>query len=232
MSAAKRSEFHVADDLDLSNVSRIEGLKRRGLMFVLAAPSGTGKTTLARGLIEADADTMFSVSYTTRTPKPGEIDGVDYHFVTEEEFKKMIDEGVFLEYANYVGNFYGTPKAPVIEALEQGKDVLFDIEWQGAAQILAQAPDDVVRISILPPSADELRSRLDKRAKDTPESIKKRLKTALDELTRYEDYDYVVINSHLKDTLYKLRTILGSERMKRHRLRGLNEFILKLKNDF
>lgn len=232
MSASKRSEFHVADNLDLSNVSKIEGLKRRGLMFILAAPSGTGKTTIARQLLAVDSDTMFSISCTTRPPKPGEVDGVDYHFLSEDDFQEMIDEGKLLEYAKYVGNMYGTPKGPVIEALEHGKDILFDIEWQGAAQILAQAPHDVVRISILPPSADELKSRLDKRGKDSAESIENRLKIALDELTRYEDYDYVVINSHLQDSMYKVRTILGAERMKRHRLKGLSDFMKNLRDNF
>lgn len=231
MSAAKRSEFHVAD-LDLSNISKIEGLKRRGLMFILAAPSGTGKTTIARRLLDVDPDTMFSISCTTRPAKAGEVDGVDYHFLTPEAFQEKVDQGLFLEHATYVGNMYGTLKAPVIKALEEGKDVLFDIEWQGAAQILEQAPTDVVRISILPPSAEELRNRLNKRGRDSAESIEKRLKTALDELTRYECYDYVVINSHLEDSLYKLRTILGSERMKRHRLRGLSDFVTNLRQGF
>ncbi len=229
MSAGKRSEFHVADNLDLSNVGKVEGLKRRGLMLVLSSPSGAGKTTLAKMLMKVDEDVTVSVSVTTRDRRPGEVNGQDYHFVTIPEFNKMVENEEFLEYAKVFGNYYGTPKKPVFDALANGRDVLFDIDWQGTQKIAEQARDDLVTCFILPPSYSELEKRLRRRAQDTEEVILKRMSEARQEMSHYFDYDYVLINRQLDDSLYKLRTILGAERMKRRRLVGLSDFVKKLR---
>ncbi len=226
----KKSEFHVAD-LDLSNVARIQGLKRRGLMLALSSPSGAGKTTISRILLDEDSDITLSISTTTRDARAGEEDGVHYNFTDVDHFKAMIQEGGFLEHADVFGNFYGTPRAPVEEALASGRDVLFDIDWQGTRQLRVQMPYDLVSVFILPPSWEELLNRLHKRGQDSEETILRRMREANEEISHFLEYDYVIINRHLEDSIYKLRTILGAERMKRHRLIGLNSFIEEIKEE-
>lgn len=226
----EHSKFHVAD-LDLSQVAKIPGLHRRGLMLALAAPSGGGKTTMARELLKADDAIDLSISCTTRAPRGQEQDGVDYHFVSKDRFLEMIDAGAFLEYAEVFGNFYGTPKDPVEKALSQGRDVLFDIDWQGVQQLRDRAPEDLMSVFILPPSPEELLNRLNKRAQDTHETIARRMAEASEEMSHYDEFDYVIINRLLEDSMYKLRTILGAERMKRERLVGLDNFVDTLRQN-
>jgi len=225
----EHSKFHVAD-LDISKVVKIPELHRRGLMLALAAPSGAGKTTMARELLKADPWIDLSISCTTRKPRGQEKDGVDYYFVDQEEFEKMIAEDKFLEYAKVFGNFYGTPKEPVEASLSKGRDVLFDIDWQGVRQLREKAPADLMSVFISPPSADELLSRLQKRAQDTAETISKRMAEASQEMSHFDEFDYVIINRLLEDSMYKLRTILGAERMKRERLAGLTQFVADLRH--
>lgn len=220
----KKSEFHVAE-LDLTNVGKIPGLKRRGLMLALSSPSGAGKTTMSRLLLDEDDDIKISISCTTRAPRNGEQDGVHYHFISEDKFQSMVESGEFLEHAEVFGNYYGTPRAPVEKALNSGVDVMFDIDWQGKRQLRESAPKDLVSVFILPPSWVELHNRLIKRAQDTNETITRRMGEANEEISHYDEYDYVIINRQIDDSMYKLRTILGSERMKRERLSGLPEFV-------
>ena len=204
-------------------------LKRRGLMFVLSSPSGAGKTTISRMLMERDDNIAVSISATTRDKRPGEIDGQHYHFVTPETFDDMVENKEFLEHATVFGKQYGTPRKPVEEALESGKDVLFDIDWQGTRLINEQAPQDVVSIFILPPSWTELENRLKNRGQDTPEQIAFRMSRAVDEISHYAEYHYVIINRDLDDALRRVQAILVAERMKRRRLAGLESFIHELR---
>jgi guanylate kinase len=222
----RSSEFHVADTPD--GLPKIKGLKRRGLMLVLSSPSGAGKTTMSRSLLEIDEDVTLSISYTTRPQRPGEVDGKHYHFVSIPEFEKMAEDGAFLEHANYAGNWYGTPRQPVMDALAKGLDVLFDIDWQGTQQIAEQARDDLVTVFVFPPTWDELERRLRMRAQDTEEVIQRRLLEAHNEITHYYGYDYVIINRDIEDSMFKLRTVLGAERMRRQRLTGLSDFVRRL----
>ncbi len=199
--------------------------RRRGLLVVLSSPSGAGKSTLSRLLLEHDTHLRLSISVTTRPRRPSEVDRVHYHFVNDREFDRMRERGELLEWAEVHGNRYGTPRDPVEQALEEGADILFDIDWQGAEQIRAAAGEDVVSIFILPPSAAALRGRLERRAEDDAETIRRRLDNARDELSHWKDYDYVVVNDQLQEAFEGVRAILSAERLKRHRRTGLSGFV-------
>jgi guanylate kinase len=227
MTQKRHSEFHIAE-FDDSTLPHIGGLKRRGLMLALSSPSGAGKTTMTRKLLELDPDVTLSVSATTRGMRPGEEHGKHYYFVTVPEFQKMVAERELLEHTKYQDNYYGTPRAPVMKALEEGRDVLFDIDARGVEQLAAFARPDLVSVFILPPSLEEMENRLRTRATDSDEAIMRRLANAGYEISHYDKYDYVLINRNLEDSMYKLRTILGAERMKRNRLRGFDEFVKRL----
>src|SRR5580698_4692698 len=203
-------------------------MQRRGLMLVLSSPSGAGKTTLSRRLLESDSHVAMSVSATTRRPRQGEVEGKDYFFVSPSMFTGMIEGGAFLEHALVFGNHYGTPKEPVMLALAKGQDVLFDIDWQGTQQLRQQAGDDLVSIFVLPPSHSELERRLRARAQDEEHVVQQRMARANNEISHWAEYDYVVINDDLDASLEKIRTILAAERMKRGRQSGIPAFVGKL----
>ena len=202
--------------------------QRRGLMLVLSSPSGAGKTTLSRQLLESDSSIDMSVSVTTRPPRKGEEEGKDYFFVSSSMFEEMVKTGAFLEHASVFGNRYGTPKEPVMLALAKGNDVLFDIDWQGTQQLRQQAGDDLVSIFVLPPSHDELERRLRARAQDEEKVVAARMARANNEISHWAEYDYVVINDDLAAALAKIKTILAAERMKRGRQTGIPAFVGKL----
>ena len=204
---------------------------RRGLMLVLSSPSGAGKTTIARALLEADAEVQMSVSATSREPRQGEADGEDYIFVDADEFTAMRDRDEFLEWALVFDNFYGTPKRPVEEALADGRDVLFDIDWQGAEALRNTQKNDLVTVFLLPPSAADLQARLAERAQDPPDVVQKRMAGASNEIQHWDDYDYVVVNRNVEESLAAVRAILDAERHKRERQVGLAEFVRKLQHD-
>ncbi|QCB56255.1 guanylate kinase [Sphingopyxis sp. PAMC25046] len=199
-------------------------LNRRGVLFVLSSPSGAGKTTISRMMLEADKDIALSISATTRPPRPGEVDGVHYHFVDVETFKKMAADGEFLEWAHVFGHRYGTPRAPVDAMLEAGKDVLFDIDWQGAQQLYQEAGPDVVRVFVLPPTMEELERRLRARNTDSDEVIAARMERAANEISHWDGYDYVLINDNVEGCFDEVRAILRAERLKRRRQIGLIGF--------
>jgi guanylate kinase len=199
-------------------------MQRRGLMLVLSSPSGAGKTTLSRRLLQSDPSITLSVSATTRKPRLNEIDGQDYHFVDEAEFERRAKSGDFLEHANVFGNRYGTPKKAVMAELENGKDVLFDIDWQGTQQLRQQARDDVVSVFVLPPSHDELERRLRARAQDAEDVVQKRMAKAADEISHWAEYDYIIINDDVTRAQTQLETILAAERLKRIRQIGISAF--------
>jgi len=203
-------------------------LKRRGLMFVLSSPSGAGKTTISHMLLAADREIRLSVSATTRPMRPGETDGVDYHFLTEAEFDRMIEEDEFYEWAPVFGHRYGTPKGHIRAALKEGQDFLFDIDWQGTQQLYQKDRQDVVSVFILPPSIDELQRRLSARATDSREVIEDRMARAHDEISHWAEYEYVVINDDKDACFAKVREILHAERMERTRQTGLIEFVRDL----
>lgn len=205
-------------------------LDRRGLLFVLSSPSGAGKSTLARKLLYSDPEISLSVSATTRTPRKGEQDGVDYHFVDEAQFKKMAANDEFLEWAHVFGNRYGTPKGPVEETLASGQDVLFDIDWQGTQQLYQEAGNDVVRVFILPPSIEELESRLRSRGTDSDMVINDRMARAKSEIGHWDGYDYVLVNDDIDTCFAKVQSILAAERLRRSRQKGLIGFARKLMN--
>jgi len=198
---------------------------RRGLMLVLSSPSGAGKTTLTKLLRDEEPSLTLSISVTTRPRRPSEVDGVHYFFKTADEFKDMRDRGGLLEWAEVHGNFYGSPRKEIDKALAGGNDILFDIDYQGAMQVRKTALDDVVSIFILPPSIPELRRRLERRAEDSATVIQQRLKNAKNEIDRWRDYDYVLVNDDLQATFAKIRAILAAERLKRERQIGLPKFI-------
>ena len=200
-------------------------LHRRGLMFILSSPSGAGKTTLSRMLLAADSEIKLSVSATTRPPRPGEIDGVHYHFVSDDRFDAMVDEDDFYEWAHVFGYRYGTPKGIIRAALKEGQDFLFDIDWQGTQQLYQKDQQDVVRVFILPPSIDELHRRLQGRATDSAEVINARMERARAEISHWDGYDYVIINDDVNVCFAKVRAILEAERMKRQRQTGLIPFV-------
>ena len=200
-------------------------------MFVLSSPSGAGKTTLSKLLREWDPSLGLSISATTRSPRPSEVEGEDYLFVSTQEFLKQRDRGEFLEWALVFEHYYATPRKPVEEALDAGRDVLFDIDWQGAEQLRESARDDVVTVFVLPPSAQALEERLQKRAQDPPEVVAKRMAGAGNEIRHYDVYDYVIINDDLEQSLKFIQAILIAERLKRNRQPGLQEFVSQIEKD-
>jgi guanylate kinase len=203
-------------------------LSRRGVLFVLSSPSGAGKSTIARMLLEADPAIAMSVSVTTRPMRPGEVDGKDYHFVDVARFKEMVAAGEFLEWAHVFDHRYGTPKAPVEQMLDQGRDVLFDIDWQGAQQLYQQAGGDVVRVFILPPSMEELGRRLRARGTDQKAVVDARMARATSEISHWDGYEYVLINDDIERCFSDVHAILKVERLKRKRQTGLIGFVRKL----
>ena len=207
------------------------GVARRGLMLVLSSPSGAGKTTIARRLREEDNSIAMSISHTTRPRRNGEKDGKDYHFVDRETFTRMRDQGEFLEWAVVFDNYYGTTRKPVEDALAAGRDVLFDVDWQGAASLRDQAKNDVVTVFILPPTAADLEQRLNERAQDTPEIVRRRMLGASNEIQHWDEYDYVVINHDIGCSVEAVRAILAAERLRRTRLTGLRQFVKKLQTE-
>jgi len=204
------------------------GIARRGLMLVLSSPSGAGKTTIARKLLEQELGIEISVSHTTRKMRKGERDGQDYHFVSHDTFTKMRDHGEFLEWAVVFDNYYGTTRKPVEEALAAGRDVLFDVDWQGAASLRAKARDDVVTVFILPPTAADLEQRLNVRAQDPPEIVRRRMLGASNEIQHWTEYDYVVVNYDIDRSVAAIRAVLTAERLRRTRLTGLKQFVQNL----
>jgi guanylate kinase len=199
--------------------------KRRGCMFVLSSPSGAGKTTISRLLLQNDSDIQMSISATTRPKRSKEEDGVDYYFMNEADFEKKIEAKYFYEYAEVFGHLYGTPREKVEATLMGSRDVLFDIDWQGTRRLISKARDDVVSIFILPPSMQELERRLRARAQDSDETIRARMARASDEISHWHEYDYVIINNSLDESLQKVLNILWAERLKRARQLGLPDFI-------
>ena len=206
----------------------LDGVERRGLMFVLSSPSGAGKTTLSRLLIDRVPGLSMSVSATTRPMRPGEIKGRDYLFVNKERFEQMVKHNELLEWATVFDHRYGTPRAPVEAALSAGRDVLFDIDWQGTQQLREKARADVVSVFILPPSAADLEKRLHSRAQDSDEVIRGRMSRASYEMSHWAEYDYIVINHEIDDAFSEVQSILKAERLKRERRTGLTTFVRKL----
>ncbi len=213
----------------MSNEAEAPTIQRRGLMLVLSSPSGAGKTTLSRLLLENDAHIQLSVSCTTREKRPGEKDGVDYKFIDTPTFRGMIERAEFLEHARVFDHYYGTPRPPVEAALTGGRDMLFDIDWQGTQQLKEKARDDLVTVFILPPSTRELERRLITRAQDPPDVVARRRSKAADEMSHWAEYDYVVINRNIGESLTQLKSILTAERLKRERQFGLSGFVKALR---
>lgn len=210
----------------------MQNIQRRGLMYVMSSPSGAGKTTITRALLKENPELVISISATTRKRRAGEVHGQDYFFVEPDEFGKMVDSGEMLEHAKVFDNYYGTPRAPVEKALSEGKDVIFDIDWQGTQQLSEMAREDLVTVFILPPARAELEKRLRNRSKDTLESeadIRGRMAKAADEMSHYTEYDYVIINYDIDEAIHKAQTILDAERIKRRRIVGLSDFVRGLK---
>jgi len=206
-------------------------IARRGLMLVLSSPSGAGKTTLSRMLLKFDRKVVLSVSVTTRPKRRGEINGRDYHFIDRARFNDMVKNGELLEWAEVFGYHYGTPRRPVINALEAGRDILFDIDWQGTQQLAEKARDDLVSVFILPPTIRELERRLWQRALDSKAVIGARMARAAGEMSHWPEYDYVIVNRKIEVAFAQVRTILAAERLKRGRQTGLTKFVRDLQED-
>lgn len=204
------------------------GIRRRGLMLVLSSPSGAGKSTIARNLLESDSEFELSVSVTTRQRRASEIDGVHYHFVSQRDFDRLRDTDALLEWAEVHGNFYGTPREPAETAMAEGRDMLFDIDWQGAVQLNEKMRADIVSIFILPPSMKELAARLKRRAEDSDQTIETRLRNARIEIEHWREYDYVVVNDDLDRAFSAVRAIVSAERLRRDRRPGLFDFVSNL----
>ena len=201
------------------------GIERRGLMLVLSSPSGAGKTTISRELLARDGGLVLSVSATTRPMRPGETEGVDYVFMDQARFDEMVRDGAFLEHATVFGYCYGTPRGPVEAALDEGRDVLFDIDWQGAQQVAEKAREDLVSVFILPPSTEELERRLHTRAQDSDDVVRARMAKAADEMSHWAEYDYIVVNEDVEASVAAVRSILEAERLRRERRIGLHDFV-------
>jgi guanylate kinase len=212
----------------LNKKLKMAPIARRGLLLVISSPSGAGKTTLSRRLLDRDPNITMSVSVTTRPPRPGEVDGRDYFFISKERFEAMRDAGELLESAEVFGNCYGTPKGPVEHSLAKGRDVLFDIDWQGTQQLAQAMQDDLVRIFIIPPSVEALRDRLISRAQDPMVVVAKRMAEASREISHWAEYDYVIVNDDLETADREICAILAAERLKRKRRIGLTAFVRSL----
>ncbi|MBS0546220.1 MAG: guanylate kinase [Proteobacteria bacterium] len=213
----------------MSNEADAPSIQRRGLMLVLSSPSGAGKTTLSRQLLDIDKQISLSISCTTRDKRPGERDGVDYRFIDTSTFRGMIDRGEFLEHARVFDHYYGTPSPPVEDALSAGRDMLFDIDWQGTQQLKEKGRDDLVTVFILPPSTRDLERRLISRAQDSHEVVARRMSKAADEMSHWAEYDYTIINKDIAASLNQLKSILTAERLKRERQLGLSDFVKALR---
>ncbi len=205
---------------------------RRGLMLVLSSPSGAGKTSISRRLLAEDDNIDLSVSATTRTRRPGEVEGKDYHFVDKTSFHMMINNQEFLEYAKVFDHYYGTPKAPVMAILDGGGDVLFDIDWQGTQQVADASREDLVSVFILPPSTRDLEKRLLSRAQDSAEVVAARMAKASDEMSHYREYDYIIVNDDLDRSVHQVKAILQAERLRRDRQTGLTNFVKALRSGY
>lgn len=204
-------------------------IKRRGLLLVLSSPSGAGKTTISRRLFDEDGKLALSVSVTTRTRRPSEVDGKHYHFISRAKFDDMVAKGELLEHATVFDHCYGTPRAPVTKALEAGQDIISDVDWQGTQQLKQNLPDDVVAIFILPPSVEALKQRLQTRAQDSEEVVQARMAKSSDEMSHWAEYDYVVVNDDLDEAVRQVRAILDAERKRRTRQVGLYDFVNRLR---
>lgn len=209
-------------------MSMSQNLRSQGIMLILSSPSGAGKSSLARGLVNSDQNTHLSVSATTRTPRPGEIDGKDYHFFSRDKFDQLITEDAFLEHAIVFNNHYGTLSSEVESYLNQTIDVIFDIDWQGAQVLRSKKPNHVVSIYILPPSLKSLKERLTRRCQDKEDIIALRMAKADEEISHYDEYDYIVINDDFAEALKQVQAILSAERVKRARMNLLNDFVKEL----
>ncbi|MGB8275733.1 MAG: guanylate kinase [Alphaproteobacteria bacterium] len=207
----------------------LQEIRRRGIMLVLSSPSGAGKTTMSRKLLEREPRLTMSVSHTTRPKRPGETEGVDYRFVSTTEFNLMVNRGELLEYAKVFGNYYGTPRAAVERALVEGRDVLFDIDWQGAQQLAQNAREDLVSVFVLPPSTAELERRLHSRAQDSDDVVAQRMAKAADEMSHWAEYDYIIVNREIEESVAHLQAILCAERFRRERQIGLTDFVKGLR---
>ena len=209
------------------------GLSEKGILVILSSPSGAGKTSIARALVEENKNFSFSVSATTRKSRPGEVNGREYHFLTVDEFREKINDGQFLEHAKVFGNLYGTPLEPVMEAINNGKDLIFDVDWQGGKQIRSSSLSKfVISIFILPPSIKALQERLMKRAQDSSETVKDRMTKSIGEIMHWKEYDYVIVNTNFEQTLNEVKSIITSEKLRRVRNSQLEEFIETLTNEF
>ena len=209
------------------------GLSEKGILVILSSPSGAGKTSIARALVEENKNFSFSVSATTRKSRPGEVNGREYHFLTVNEFEERIDNGQFLEHAKVFGNLYGTPLQPVLESINNGKDLIFDVDWQGGKQIRGSSLSKfVISIFILPPSIKALQERLMKRAQDSSDTVKDRMRNSIGEIMHWKEYDYVIVNSNFEQTLHEVKSIITSEKLRRVRNSQLKEFIETLTNEF
>ena len=208
-------------------------MSEKGVLVILSSPSGAGKTSIARALVEENKNLLFSVSATTRKSRPGEKNGREYHFLTVNEFRERIDNGQFLEHAKVFGNLYGTPLEPVMESINDGKDLIFDVDWQGGKQIRSSSLSKfVISIFILPPSIKALQERLMKRAQDSSETVKDRMTKSIGEIMHWKEYDYVIVNNNFEQTLYEVTSIITSEKLRRVRNSQLKEFIETLTNEF
>ena len=208
-------------------------LSKKGVLVILSSPSGAGKTSIARALVEENKSFLFSVSATTRRSRPGEVNGREYHFLTVDEFRERINDGQFLEHAKVFGNLYGTPLEPVMESIDDGKDLIFDVDWQGGKQIRSSSLSKfVISIFILPPSIKALQERLMKRAQDSSETVKDRMTKSIGEIMHWKEYDYVIVNNNFEQTLHEVKSIITSEKLRRVRNSQLEEFIETLRYEF